>query len=246
MLSWHKSKDAKSVHKNWNTLATPDFDGEWYSEYIEKVIKSQVWSPIKWCEGIRKESHFIGSLLCALDFDSPETPLPWAFETFADFDVIIGTTKSHQKEKNGITCDRYRVVMWFAEPIMSLELYKHNMKLLIEKYGADKACKDGARFFFPCTEIVASHAGHAVDVAPLPVVLEKKVTRYGLAAMPRGDINIPNTGERNTTCFKQACKMFDQRIDHAMILDTLRRMSNGMNEKEILSIFNSAKRKTGN
>ena len=245
MISWHKSKSERMVAKGWHTLSDDPFDG-WTVKYLEKCICRTIWSPIKYREGIRLESHFLGAMVCALDFDGPDTPLSWARETFKDYDVIIGTTKSHQKQKNGIVCDRYRVLLWFKEPITELALYKHNMVLLINKHGADKSCKDGARFFFPCVEIVESHGGAMLDIKPLPVAVEKRITRYGLSPKIKTQIDTAQEGKRNITCFREACKMFDNRVDQNKILDTITRMSNGLSQKEILSIFNSAKRKTGN
>lgn len=235
MFSWHKCKDEKSVHKNWHTLATPDFDGEWHPEHIERTLCRFIWSPIKWRDGIRKESHFLGSLVCALDFDSPNTSLEWARETFKEYDVIIGTTKSHQKEKKGIVCERFRVVLWFTEPITDLALYKHNMVLLIQKYGADKACNDGARFFFPCTEIVESHGGKCVEIEPLPVVSKENTSLYGVKRRRGMNYIIdayPAVDHRNSTVFSVGCRLFRTKLDYDLIIDKLRVISNGLPEDE--------------
>lgn len=237
MISWHESKDARSVHQSWKTLATPDFDGQWHSEYIEHVICKKVWSPIKWRDGVRKESHFLGAFMCALDFDSPQTNLEWARKTFADYNCTIGTTKSHQKEKNGVVCDRFRVCLWFDEPITELEKYKHNMALLIAKYGADRACKDGARFFFPCVEIVESHDGDSIPASALPVAVLEKTTLY--SAHKRRGMNYvvnaqPAVSERNSTMFKEGCRLFRTKLDYNLIVDKLRIISNGLPEEEFL------------
>jgi hypothetical protein len=85
-----------------------------------------------------------------------------------------------------------------------------------------------------------------LDIMPLPVAVEKRITRYGLSPKIKTQIDTAQEGKRNITCFKEACKMFDNRVDQNKILDTITRMSNGLSQKEILSIFNSAKRKTGN
>ena len=242
MISWHKSKSERMVAKGWHILDEDPFDG-WTVKYLEKCICRTIWSPIKYREGIRLESHFLGAMVCALDFDGPDTPLSWARETFKDYDVIIGTTKSHQKAKNGITCDRYRVLLWFKEPITELALYKHNMGLLINKHGADKACKDGARFFFPCVEIVESHGGAMLDIKPLPLAVENNLPRYdkpkpsyfGIKAEPAP------SGERNKKVFAAACEMRRRGLDPFFQMDTLRVIANGLSDSEIVQCVKNSK-----
>ena len=234
MISWHKSKSERMVAKGWHTLSDDPFDG-WTVKYLEKCICRTIWSPIKYREGIRLESHFLGAMVCALDFDGPDTPLSWARETFKDYDVIIGTTKSHQKQKNGIVCDRYRVLMWFKEPIYDAATYKHNMGLLINKHGADKACKDAARFFFPCVDIVESHGGAMLDIMPLPVAVENNLPRY-TPTKKRGQYGAikatPATENRNQAVFTEGCRLFRTKLDYNSIVDKLRIISNGLPESE--------------
>jgi hypothetical protein len=234
VISWHREKNERKVATGWHALAEDPFDG-WTPKYLEMVISSRIWSPIKFKEGIRKESHYLVSIVAALDFDGPETPLSWAQETFRDYDATIGTTKSHQKEKNGITCDRYRVLLWFKEAIYDAATYKHNMGLLINKYRADKACKDAARFFFPCVDIVESHGGGTVDVVPLPVAVEKGLPRYTPTKRrgQYGAINAtPATENRNQAVFTEGCRLFRTELDYSSIIDKLRIISNGLPENE--------------
>ena len=117
-------------------------------------MTTYVWSAIIWENGERAELNFRGASFAVLDFDTPEMPLKEALNTFSDSCHVIGTTKSHQKEKNGVTCDRYRVVLPFTAEITDLSQYRFNMRLFYNKYPCDK-CIDGARYFFPCTEIVS-------------------------------------------------------------------------------------------
>ena len=83
-----------------------------------------------------------------LDFDDGLT-IEEARELFKDYTHIIATTKSHQKEKNGYTCDRFRLILPLEENLdTTIEEYKQTMAFLILKYGNDKACKDIARFYY--------------------------------------------------------------------------------------------------
>ena len=126
---------------------------------IAKCISSFVWSPCIWNQGERKEANFLSSDWAVLDFDDGEMTLSQAMEQWQDCVHVIGTTKSHLKEKGGLVCDRFRVALKFSQTITDLKTYRYNMKILLDRFPADKACKDGARFFFPCTQIVSIQGG---------------------------------------------------------------------------------------
>ena len=233
MLSWHPLKNGAPTQyaKGFKFLGSPELDDEYSFDYISKALTKYVWSPIKFDGGIRLEKHFLGTIFCALDFDSPATTLEWALETFKEHTHIIGTTKSHQKEKNGITCDRFRVVLMFEDLVTDLPLYKYNMEKMILKHKADRACKDGARFFYPCKEIVSIQNGVLVKVEPLPVVDKvaqpQKTSKYSFLGKPASE------GKRNRTTFAAACEMIRRGLDPLREMDTLRTIANGLSDKEI-------------
>lgn len=241
MVMWHQLGDGKpySYKDNFYLLA-PDMQGDnWSMDYFQRMVTSKVWCPCSLSKGVRLESGFIASAVCALDFDTPRTTLEWAISEFYKYEHIIGTTKSHQKEKNGITCDRFRVILFWDKLIVNLSEYKHNMRLMITRYGADAACSDGARFFYPCQEIVASDNGLMVHAEPLPVVpvkvLRRNKLRYAMQDMPAPE------GQRNTATFAAACKFIRLGLDDNDILDRITFISNGLSTKEIETIFRHAK-----
>lgn len=116
---------------------------------------SYVWSPIVWRDGRRKQTHFVAANWCVLDFDDGELTLAEAERLFCDVVHFIGTTKSHQVPKGGVTCDRFRVALQWEETVTDPRVYKWNMHKIMERYPCDKACKDAARFFYPCTKITS-------------------------------------------------------------------------------------------
>lgn len=124
------------------------------------------WSPIIWKSGVRLSSNFEYSDCVVLDFDSPEVSMASTLENkLADYIHIVGTTKSHQVPKDGITCDRFRVLLALDRRITDAREYQHTLTKLIEEYGADPACSDPARFFWPCTKIVnLQDHGHRQEV----------------------------------------------------------------------------------
>lgn len=123
---------------------------------LARGISSYVWSPCIWQDGRRRQENFLRADWCVLDFDSPEMSLDQACRIFCDTVHIVGTTRNHQKEKHGVTCDRFRVMIRFSTSITALADYRHTMATVLERYPADPAPKDGARFFYPCTRIVSS------------------------------------------------------------------------------------------
>lgn len=178
------------------------------------LVVSHVWSPIIWKDGRRRQDCFVASDYLALDFDSPEFPLVDAMRSFQGLAHLIGTTRSHRKEKGGVVCDRYRVVVKWSARIESVELYRHNVRAALRMYpDADHACKDGARFFFPCSEIVQlEEDGDTWDVEPLPVVAQthaaatyrKQVhlSRFAVFCLE----NVMPLHTRNTACFRLGCE----------------------------------------
>lgn len=163
MLSISRSKGfSGSQHSRFETLK--------YRPSIEKfteLITQNVWSPIVWKDGRRLSKNFLSCSYFVLDFDSGEWTIEktinWCEEN--DYAAIIGTTKSHQKEKisdAGLVqraCDRFRLVIPFDSTISDRDLYNHQLKTACKRIPSDSSCTDAARFFYPCKEVVFSRHG---------------------------------------------------------------------------------------
>jgi len=151
------------------------------------------WSPIVWRNGERNAANFLAAEVIALDFDEPGFSIADAQRVSEALGLpyFIGTTKSHQKEKRGVVCDRFRWVFSGSAPCRDAEAYRHNMTLLMKKFpSADRSGKDAARFFFRCSEIVSGAAkGDAYEWEPLPMgFAEKKARRESRAAAEHREI----------------------------------------------------------
>lgn len=138
---------------------------------VAKLICEYAWSPICWSPRERKGDNFAAALWCALDFDSGEYTLERALDdvTSAGLMHVIGTTKSHGLEKGGDSpqgqpapaCDRFRLLLRFERVVTDRKLFERAMRAAMETFPhADKSCKDAARFYFPCKEIVSAARGH--------------------------------------------------------------------------------------
>lgn len=102
-------------------------------------------------DGYRDLEHYVsGSNLIALDIDDGMT-LNEARALFEPYKNIIATTKSHQKDKNGKVCDRFRVILKCDKPItLDAEEFKNMMMEVHQEYSfVDKQCSNVSRFYYP-------------------------------------------------------------------------------------------------
>ena len=64
---------------------------------------------------------------------------------------MIATTKSHQKDKNGLVADRFRIIFITDRTIkLDSNLYSDFMQNVYDSLGvpADQSCKDSSRFYY--------------------------------------------------------------------------------------------------
>lgn len=134
------------------------------------LISKKVWSPIVWKSGRRHKSTFKSCKYLALDFDEGFTikeAIDWV--NIHGYAAIIGTSKSHQKEKVTPSgkiqkaCDRFRLVIPMSVEIEDLDEYELNMEHVMDTLPCDPSCKDGARFFYPCKDVVHKATGKPYD-----------------------------------------------------------------------------------
>jgi len=152
-------------------------------------MAARPWSPIVWKEGLRLAQNFLSSQFIALDFDNGELTLSRAKELLGEMGVsyILGTSKSHQLTKTSASgvvtpaCDRFRVVMMWERPITSREVFEYNMRFNMGLWPCDPSCKDAARFFFPCREIVAVNRGSRIEICDVPTEENREVMKQRIA-----------------------------------------------------------------
>ncbi len=105
----------------------------------------------------------------------------------------------------------------FRELLRDLSTYHYNVKKMVDSYGADPTCVDGARFYWRCKEIISVNSeGHFQDVLLPPdnfydnsdlvtsgkrfkPPFERKIPSPQVCAILRGGVR---NGERNSTCFR--------------------------------------------
>lgn len=97
-----------------------------------------------------KENYEEKQNLIIIDIDDG-MKLETAKMMFANYKCMMATTKSHQKDKNGLVCDRFRMIFITDRTIkLNSELYSDFMSNVYDSLGvpADQSCKDSSRFYY--------------------------------------------------------------------------------------------------
>lgn len=165
------------------------------------------WSSILWKDNYRRSDNFIKSSLIVLDFDDGQWTIERATDEFSKLGLmhIIGTTRSHCQEKH-----RFRAVIPLQNPITNPIQYRQNIEKLCRVMPADPACKDTARMFRKCKEILVVKQGQYIIPAPLDPFVPR-IIKYEKGSIP-DFINtmlneLPEHGNRNKHCFRIAAKL---------------------------------------
>jgi hypothetical protein len=182
------------------------------SHKLTKHITTNSWSPILFKGGRRKEEFFDFSDWAVLDYDAGER-IEDAINTFSDCVHVIGTTKSHTEEKH-----RFRVCIPWEQRITDVRTFKASQKKFVEDHGSDPQCKDGARFYFPCKDIVSiGPEGFRVAVTQPTKELEEPKRDYSRSGFSSAVTffmkNVIHEGRRNTQIYQVAKDLFRIGLD---------------------------------
>lgn len=228
-----------------------------------KIITRHTWSPIIWKDGRRRQDNFLECRYGVLDIDDGLS----ISEVISRCEkrglaYIIAPSKSHQKPKNDKPpCDRFRLIFFFSQTITDLYKYRYNMEKLTEEWSADKACKDGARFFYPSNQMLSSKNGFKINVQSIPppsprleaqkrfrleydVYMAKKFKKLPHWVSDFVERGILKDRGRNHTCFVVARKLFELGFNENEISDMIRRAPfdrNDFKDREIYTTVASAK-----
>lgn len=200
---------------------------------LARVIVLTAWSPIVWTGGQRAKANFQHSDFCALDFDDGKWTLGDATTFLLENKLIgiIGTTRSHQKAKDGAPAvDRFRIVMPWAGRILEARTYEQNMARLMAHMPADRACKDAGRFFWPCGRIAFATNGDPLawlPYAPPPpralsrtAAIDAELRRVPLWMRDELSRGVP-PGQRNKTAYRFACHLKQRGFSQRDVEDIL-------------------------
>ena len=127
------------------------------------------YSAVQFEGGYRCAKNAIqGSELIILDYDDGVT-LCDAVDIFCQYIGIVATTRSHQKEKHGVTCDRFRVILPTLRPVkLEAVEFSKMMKEVILHYATDRACSNMSRMYYgnPAAEVSFLDSSKLFDWEP--------------------------------------------------------------------------------
>lgn len=133
-------------------------------KYLGAIAAKYTWIPAALREPYREKKNFLFSDFVGFDVDNTGEviyPLAQAINDWCDSMCVIGTTRSHQKEKvtdkNIVYApqDRFRIITQWERRIDTIEEYEYNVTRIIKLNEAfDTSCKDATRAFYPCQSIV--------------------------------------------------------------------------------------------
>ena len=141
-LSHTKAKDDFGATSGFKTIQIA------LDELLDFISDTDIhYSPVTWVDGYRKgENYKSGEDCIVFDIDDGMS-LHQAKQIFSDYMGLIVTTKSHQKDKNGIVCDRFRVILPYKNKMnLDADLVRETKILIYKSFSADEqvanlACK---------------------------------------------------------------------------------------------------------
>jgi Protein of unknown function (DUF3987) len=233
--------------------------GRWIE--LHKLLSADInYSAGSFKDNHRNKENYLGSQdVVIFDIDGGMS-LNIAKAFFSQWKCIIATTKSHQKDKNGIICDRYRVILL---PNVKLELdserYSEFMKNIINKLSipADMSCTDSSRFYYGYSgsEIWYSESQNRFDIScciPETKKDKEQKERYesnknikSTSGVDRYFLQEMSNGNRNNMLLKYCLMMKDAGEDwREKTLGLNSMLTEPLNEMEIEhTIFKTAGKK---
>ena len=233
----------------------------------EKLLQAKgKWVLAQFKNNYRKSDNYIQNTINSIAIDIDDGFSIEQFKkTTQDLRYALGTTKSHQKPKNNVTCDRYRVI-FPLQTYFNLSAYEYSlfMNEVNRYFNADLACKDVSRQFRgnPGAEFFIHNSGELLD---WELYLEKAKKRMAIDSYCRKqeyrynnfDINgdkdkffrfakrkfdkIYVTGNRNNSVADIVLWGKNKEIDYNLLCSTIRGwvMESGesLPERELQAIF---------
>lgn len=126
----------------------------------------------------RIDNNFDGFVdVLILDIDDGCT-IEQAKSLFQKYEFYLITSKSHQKDKGGISCDRFRLFLHLENTVYIREQMEHLYNQVIQKYSfIDNKCKNVSRLYFasPLESLVIYNQGKRYPTS----ILFNSVTELG-------------------------------------------------------------------
>lgn len=149
-------------------------------ETLHSIIQTQAWSAATFTNNSRNKENFLGVDCIALDFDGgiSVNDVLNRLRTLG-FSHSVTASKSHQIEKNGEVCDRFRLVIPLSKRIDDAKEYASTWQFLNSLFPeCDQACKNEDRYYSPSPKSLNFKAdGSCVNPVPPPKNVPKTTSK---------------------------------------------------------------------
>lgn len=162
---------------------------------LAKVIRKFMWSPGVFRDNQRCNANFLYSDFIGFDVDNDPKhefySLEQAINDWQDSECIIALTRNHMKPKIKTNRElpavpRFRIITRWDSRITDAETFTYTVERFLKAHGQyDSTCKDAARMFYPCSEIVfENYDGYRQEVRQLPPkspiisTIDSAITQY--------------------------------------------------------------------
>ncbi len=126
---------------------------------LAAIAASYAWAPGLFSDGRRLIKNLCSIKLLVLDVDGG-CKLDEAKAAFSGYKHIICTSRNHQRDKGGVTCDRFRVVLFLESEITDDATYKATWETAKNRWAfIDPQCKDSSRYFYASPTVVSINPG---------------------------------------------------------------------------------------
>ncbi len=127
-------------------------------EQLLHFIINNEYSAVKFKRNYRRKKNFKETDILIFDIDDLQENgrnISDVSLALAGVNHILAPTKSHRVDKNGLICDRYRLIIFCDNVITDNKTYKFNFLKFIEEYNVtvDLRASDSSRFFFRSSHI---------------------------------------------------------------------------------------------
>lgn len=200
---------------------------------LAQIITLANWAPSIFNNNYRKLDNFASTDLIGLDVDGG-CSIDEARNLFEGYEHVIATTRNHQKEKNGVTCDRFRVILRLTSPITSARAYTSTyISLGVLFPFIDLACSDASRMFYQSVSVISIQS-YGKTIQP---VEKGAVAKSTVEFMSKG----AEKGEWNTKLFKAAKDLQQQGFSYDETTALLKKPTGYLDSKDLSTIDSAYK-----
>lgn len=187
---------ATAVTEFPHALALPAGPDDPLLPAFREALLTRVVLPARWEAGDRVTttgSRFAWADCLYVDVDDGRLTLADLAARLAGVEHVVYTSTNHLREKNGVTCERFKVLFPLARRVYQLDAFTRLLRKLVAALGSDPAGSLPKQKYFP-------------PYAPDPVFAYRPgptdVATWLRAHQPR-----VQKGERNAWLFREACRL---------------------------------------